>query len=247
MQLSLLGTGAVNAAPLRGCDCPACHRARQQPAYARGPTCARLDTAGLSLLIDAGSPDFGAAYDAAPAEALLLTHFHMDHVQGLFPFRWGLAPTLPVYTPDDPDGCADLLRIPGCLGFETVAPFQSLRLGQLVITPVPLQHSKPTLGYVCQEGDHRVAYLTDTCGLPDDTRAFLAQRPPETLVLDCAHPPGGGHGNHNTIDDARATHQAIGPRQTLLTHISHHLDEWLIEHPHTLPGGITAATDGQVI
>lgn len=247
MQLTCIGTGAVDAAPLRGCDCPACQRARQTPEHARGPTCARLDTADGSLVIDAGCTDFGARLDDAPADALLLTHFHVDHVQGLFPFRWGLAPTLPVYTPDDPDGCADLLRIPGCLDFKVVEPFTPLTFGELTVTPVPLQHSKPTLGYVCEHGPRRIAYLTDTCGLPAVTQTFLARRPPQTMVMDCTHAPGASSGNHNDLDNARALHEAIQPSRTVLTHISHHLDAWLISHPQALPAGMAVAADGGVV
>lgn len=197
-------------------------------------------------MIDAGCTDFGERLDAAPAAALLLTHFHVDHVQGLFPFRWSLGPTLPVYGPDDPDGCADLLRNPGCLQFRTVEPFTALTFGTLTVTPVPLQHSKITLGYICDDGTRRIAYLTDTCGFPEPTRSFLARRPPETMVVDCTHAPGAGGSNHNDLDRACELHEAIQPGRTVLTHISHHLDAWLINHPHALPAGVTVAADGTI-
>jgi phosphoribosyl 1,2-cyclic phosphate phosphodiesterase len=36
----------------------------------------------------------------------LLTHYHLDHVQGLFPLRWGVGAPIPVYGPPDDAGCA---------------------------------------------------------------------------------------------------------------------------------------------
>jgi ribonuclease BN (tRNA processing enzyme) len=32
---------------------------------------------------------------------VLLTHYHLDHVQGLFPLRWGVGAPIPVYGPPD--------------------------------------------------------------------------------------------------------------------------------------------------
>lgn len=247
MRLTFLGTGAVDAAPLRGCRCAACQRARRAPERGRSPACARLDAPGVSLMIDAGRTDFGALLDAAPVDALLLTHFHVDHVQGLFPYRWGLSPVLPVHAPADPEGCADLLRNPGCLRFASLESFGSLALGELAVTAVPLHHSRPTLGYVFDHGRSRLAYLTDTCGLPEETRSFLTRRPPDAMVLDCTHAPGAGRGNHNDADDALAEHAGVTPGRTLLTHISHGLDHWLQDNADALPPGMDVAADGRVV
>ncbi|MDN3516418.1 phosphonate metabolism protein PhnP [Aquisalimonas lutea] len=247
MRLTFLGTGAVDAAPLRGCGCAACERARRAPERGRAPASARVDAPGVSLMLDAGRTDFGALLDAAPADALLLTHFHVDHVQGLFPFRWGLSPLLPVHAPDDPEGCADLLRNHGCLRFSTLEPFGRLAFGDLAVTAVPLCHSRPTLGYVFDHGGKRLAYLTDTLGLPEETRRFLAQRPPDAMVLDCTHAPGAGRGNHNDPDDARAAHTAVKPGRTLLTHVSHGLDDWLRAGAGALPPGMEVVADGGVL
>ncbi len=247
MRLTFLGTGAVDAVPLRGCDCRACANARAFPQHCRAPASARLDLPDRSLMIDAGRGDFGPLIDANPIDALLLTHFHVDHVQGLFPFRWGLAPQLTVYAPDDPAGCADLLRHTGCLEFATLDAFKPIALGRLTVTPVPLHHSRPTLGYVFDDGQTRLAYLTDTAALPEDTRAFLIQHAPETMVLDCTHPPGAGCGNHNTPDEVCAEHRAIQPRRTLMTHVSHSLDAWLMANPAACLPGMAIASDGQVI
>ncbi len=56
---------------------------------------------------------------------MLLTHYHPDHVQGLFHLRWGCGESIPVYGPKDPQGCADLYRHPGVLDFQVpLKPFK---------------------------------------------------------------------------------------------------------------------------
>ena len=43
MKLTLLGTGGVTGAPVFGCDCGACLRARQFARYRRAPTSALIE------------------------------------------------------------------------------------------------------------------------------------------------------------------------------------------------------------
>lgn len=87
----------------------------------------------------------------------------MDHVQGLFHLRWGCGNSIPVYGPADEQGCDDLFKHPGILDFQPpLTPFVSVTLGGLRITPLPLNHSKITHGYLIQSADGALAYLTDT-------------------------------------------------------------------------------------
>ena len=203
------------------------------------------------MLIDAGLAGLGDRLPAGSFEAILLTHYHIDHVQGLFPLRWGVGRPLPVIGPADPDGCDDLYRHPGILDFRRKATaFAPFTLAGLSVTPLPLVHSRLTLGYELAHGARRIAWLTDTIGLPERTRDYLAAQPPDLLVLDCSHPPappGQAPRNHN--DWPRALEQAavIGARQTLLTHIDHALDAWLMQSAHHPPAGVTVAQDGWVV
>ena len=121
-----------------------------------------------------------------------------------------------------------------------------MTVGDITVTAVPLQHSRPTLGYVFDAPHARVDYLTDTYRSPQGTRYFLAEDPPTTMVLDCTHPPERGHGKHNTLEQAHDVHSAVGTRQTPLIHISHELDAWIQAHG-TGANGITPATDGQCV
>jgi phosphoribosyl 1,2-cyclic phosphate phosphodiesterase len=153
-----------------------------------------------------------------------------------------------VHGPPDSEGCADLYRNPGVLAFERLAKFAPLELPGVRITPVPLIHSKPTLGFCLEAGEARLAYLTDTTGLPPATLAFLKHFEPGVLVLDCTYPPQGEPPrNHNDLNLALALSAAVGAPRTYLTHVSHDLDAWLMAHGESLPGDIAIARDGKAV
>ena len=248
MRLTLLGTGAAGGVPLYGCDCPACVRAQVTRDYRRAPCCALVESDDRRLLIDAGLLDLAERFPAGTLDGLLLTHYHPDHVQGLFHLRWGVGDPLDVYGPPDSVGCADLHKNAGLLRFHRLTKFAPFQLGDLVITPVPLIHSKPTFGYCLEQRDQRVAYLTDTCGLPPTTRAFLASWQPQALVLDCTHPPHEIPArNHNSLTEALAIGKELGGVNLVLTHIGHAFDAWLMQHPEALPVSVSLARDGATV
>ncbi|EEQ07538.1 Beta-lactamase domain protein [Yersinia bercovieri ATCC 43970] len=224
-----------------------CVNARAQPALGRKACSAMVRYQGETSLIDAGLPTLNQQFAAGEIQRFLLTHYHMDHVQGLFPLRWGCGNSIPVYGPPDPDGCDDLYKHPGILAFQPpLQPFHGVRFGQLRVTPVPLNHSKITFGYLLQSHNRTIAYLTDTIGLPADSALFLASKNIDLLVMDCSHPPQiPPPRNHNDVTMALAVADLLRPTAMLLTHISHQLDRWLLDNP--LPTGVAVAHDNQMI
>lgn len=247
MRVTFLGTGAAGGVPLYGCHCPACQGARQNPSQIRRPCSAAIETQDTSLVLDAGLADLHERFPREGLDAIVLTHFHPDHVQGLFHLRWGCGLPLPVYCPLDPEGCADLYKHPGLLEFRPIEPFVPFAVGSLELVPLPLVHSKPTLGYAVKDRDGgRFAYLTDTCGLPPRTLEFLQGWGPFELALDCTTPPGAPGRNHNDWDGALELARTSGAHHTFLTHVGHALDAWLLEHPTFEQGPIRVARDGRV-
>lgn len=246
MKLTFLGTGGVQSAPLFGCDCYACERARLEPRFARGATSALIDTGSERILLDAGRHDLHQRFRPGELIRILLTHFHMDHVAGLFSLRWGLGEPIPVWAPPDEKGCDDLFKHPGLLDFRSaLTPFVPHSFGALQVTPLPLQHSKLTYGYLFDWHGTRLAWLCDTCGLPPDTADFLDGQPLDQLVIDCNDPPRESVRNHNDVTRALQIIEQLAPRQAWLIHLSHEMDSWLLNN--RLPDNVLAAMDGQSI
>lgn len=244
MRLTLLGTGNAAGMPVYGCNCEYCQKVRENPRLSRGPACALLEVEGKKYLIDAGLMNIPHHFPQASLQGIFLTHFHVDHVQGLFHLRWGRGTTIPVYCPPDKTGCADLFKHPGMLEFQAQKKFATFVLDRLRITPLPLIHSKVTHGYAFEYQGQRIAYLTDTKHLPPKTLAWLEAHPLDLLVIDTSCAPGVERAGHNNLDDTLAIQQRLAVKQTVLTHIDHEFDIWLDQHSHGLPDSVVVGRDG---
>lgn len=228
--MTLLGTGDAGGTPRHGCRCAACRT------LVRSPARAFVEAGAHRVPIDAG-----AAWPDGAIDAVLLTHFHFDHVARLVPMQFGVGERIPVYAPDDPERRALLFEPESLLDFRPAE--ESFAIGEIQVTPLPLRHSAPTVGWHLWHRGQSLAYLADTRGLPEQTRAFLVDAPPDLLILDCTWPPDPDARNHNDLDLALHDIEEIGPRRAILTHISHELDMWRLESGDTLPDGVQWGRD----
>ena len=249
MRLTLLGTGDARQVPVYNCSCAACASARVYPARRRGPCCALIECGAQRWLIDSGLTDLCERFPPHSLSGILQTHYHADHAQGLLHLRWGQGLIIPVHGPDDPEGLADLYKHPGILDFsQPFAAFERRQLGELSVTALPLNHSKLTFGYLLEGDGRRIAYLTDTLGVPDPSAEVLRQLPLDLLVLDCSTAPQPiAPRNHNDLTRALEVVEQLRPRETVLTHIGHSFDAWLLDNPGALPAGVSLAFDGRVL
>lgn len=116
----------------------------------------------------------------------------------------------------------------------------------LQVTPLPLNHSKLTFGYLLETAHSRVAWLSDTAGLPDKTLKFLHNNQPQMIIIDCSHAPRAEPPrNHCDLNTVIALNDIIRCPRVILTHISHQFDLWMMENQ--LPAGFEAGYDGMEI
>ncbi len=255
MLFTVLGTGSASQLPVYNCQCLACERALKDSRFIRRPASAMLQIGQDVYLFDSGLMDLRQRFTAPRADdvtsprlkAIFQTHYHADHAQGLLNLRWGVGVTLPVYGPVDSEGFADLYKYPGILDFSTtLQPFQRMEIGADVeITALPLQHSRPTLGYLIEvTGGKALAYLTDTGGLAPQVITLLREKQVDYLIIDCSFDPSVQYQWHNNLTQALALAPQIQAEEFYLTHIDHSLDSFLIKNPEQLTHGVQLARDG---
>ena len=140
----------------------------------------RLDD-GTVLVLDAGTGARGlgiALLKDAPARIdLLLTHLHVDHLEGLGAFEpiWRPETDLHIWGPASPMASLDeriatyfspplfpihLSEVPARCTFHD-APDHGWRIGSSTLWSDPIQHPGPTVGYRIEADGKVLAYLTD--------------------------------------------------------------------------------------
>ena len=248
-----LGTGTSIGVPVIGCECGVCRSS--DPRNSRTRPAAVVHLPGGNLLIDAG-PELRLQLlreKVSRVHALLLTHFHVDHLYGLDDVRVFpkyLGGPLPIYCTAETEAVvrsvfayafhpANAHLPPGMLPkmeFRRVTPGVPFEvLGQRV-TPVPLVHGKfDVLGFRFDD----VAYCTDVNRIPDSSLELL--NGVRVLALDCLR-DGMPHPTHMNLEQALEVVRKLRPRQTYLTHMSHEID--YATTTAALPPGVALAYDG---
>jgi phosphoribosyl 1,2-cyclic phosphate phosphodiesterase len=249
---TFLGTGTSVGVPMLGCQCPTC--LSDDPRNQRYRCAVLITTPQGRLLIDT-PPELRLQLLRAKVpfvHAVLLTHYHADHLHGLddvrvFPHQLG--GPLPLYCSTETEsrirttfsyafsdqsglylaGFVPQLRVHRIEGGE---PFNVL--GETVL-PIPLLHAQfNVLGF--RFGN--VAYCTDVNRIPDRSMDMLEGL--DVLVLDTLrYKP---HPAHLSVSEALEIIQQLKPRRAYLTHLSHDLEYTAIAA--SLPSHVQPAFDG---
>jgi phosphoribosyl 1,2-cyclic phosphodiesterase len=205
---------------------------------------------GTIVVLDAGTGirNLGLALEGAcPALHILLTHLHLDHIQGLVFFApafreqtelviWG--PAAPEASLRDriaryisaPLSPVEVRELPCEVSFRDT-PEIEWEIGSARIRAASVAHRGPTLGYRITEGDTSLCYIPDhepALGAPVDALepewisgydlAFEAS----LLIHDCQYadseyPSHAGWG-HSSISDSLAFARRVAAQRVLLFH-----------------------------
>jgi phosphoribosyl 1,2-cyclic phosphate phosphodiesterase len=188
-------------------------------------------------------------------DAVLLTHSHADHLNGLDDLRpLSCDKPLPVY--GNEETLNELRERFSYIFKETQAgggkprlvlhvPEGPIRIGGLLLTPIPVKHGSLDIlsWYITEEpaegnppdppeasdtpAPKGLLYMTDTSAVPESSRALLSQ--PQFLIIGGLRQ--GSHPTHFSFEEAIEEGLRIGAPRIFLTHICHnHSHREIIEY-----------------
>lgn len=105
-------------------------------------------------------------------DAILITHDHSDHIQAINLFK-----NHTVYAPKTLSIKTDL-----------VMPYESFEVGNFKIIPIQTSHdTEISVGYVIEDEDHKLVYITDTGYVRNEDLNYLKKA--DLIVLESNHDP----------------------------------------------------------
>ncbi|MDX6649949.1 MAG: hypothetical protein QOJ97_1900 [Solirubrobacteraceae bacterium] len=215
---------------------------------------------GSVIVLDAGTGirNLGLTLAGpAPRIHILLTHLHLDHIQGLMFFAPAFRPRteIVVWGPQSPEASlqdriaryisaplspVEMRELPCDVSFLD-APTVDWEIGSARVQAASVTHRGPTLGYRITEGDTSLCYIPDhEPGLgadltevgPEWISGYELARGASLLVHDCQYsdeeyPDHVGWG-HSPLGDALTFARRVEAQRVLMFHHDPlHTDDWL--------------------
>ena len=208
-----------------------------------------LFDSGEQLLLDSGTGirTLGLSLAASPHVNILLTHLHLDHIQGLmfFPPCFRADAEITIWGPASPEALledriaryisaplspVEVRELPCSVSFRDTPPSE-WRIGSATVVCEAVNHRGPTLGFRVTEGDTTVCYIPDhepVLGTelasvdPEWISGFDLARDADLLIHDCQYtdeeyPDHVGWG-HSGMSDALTFASRVGAQRVLLFH-----------------------------
>jgi len=204
---------------------------------------------GTQLILDAGTGirTLGLQLADASHVGILLTHLHLDHIQGLmfFPPCFRSDAEITIWGPSSPETSlenriaryisaplspVEVRELPCSVAFHE-APASEWRIGDVEIRAEAVTHRGPTLGYRITDGettltyipDHEPALGTPLAQLEDEwISGYDLAKDTDFLIHDCQYmddeyPAHVGWG-HSGMEDTLTFAHRVGAKRLLLFH-----------------------------
>lgn len=236
LRITILGCGTSSGVPIPTCECSVC---KSNDPRNRRLRCSALIELSVEndpkyILIDTG-PDLrqqALTYRIPQIDAILYTHAHSDHTSGLDdtrPYSHKAGGKLSAYATAP---CFEDIRRRFDYAFRQdadprlaipkiehlcISGGESFSLFGAPVIPVPLVHATiDTIGF--RIGN--LAYLTDCKSISQESLKLVEGV--DTLVIDALRYKE--HPQHMTVAEAITVIEAIKPKMSYFTHLSHDID-----------------------
>jgi len=228
--------------------------------YGGNTSCIELELPnGEMLILDAGTGirTLGVDLNTSPRINILLTHLHLDHIQGLMFFApcFRADSTITIWGPASPEASledriaryisaplspVEVRELPCSVAFRDAPPTE-WELGGATIRAEAVTHRGPTLGYRISDGETTIAYIPDhEPGLgtrlgelePEWISGYDLAKDADLLIHDCQYADDEydahvGWG-HSKLGDTLTFAHRVGARRLMLFHHDPlHSDEFL--------------------
>lgn len=218
--------------------------------YGGNTSCVQVTLSdGTVIALDAGTGirSFGLSMPDLTPINILLTHLHLDHIQGLMFFAPAFQPRsqITIWGPEAPEASledriaryisaplspVEVRELPCDVSFRDT-PSTEWKIGPATVQAASVSHRGPTLGYRITEGERSLCYIPDHepalgVGLddvaPEWISGFELARDASLLIHDCQYtdeeyPAHVGWG-HSSMSAALAFGRRAGAGRTLLFH-----------------------------
>jgi len=228
MQLRFLGSADSAGIPVHNCTCNVCERFRKENEQNLA-TSAVLELDSGSILLDAGLESIATDFDGQTVYAVCLTHFHADHCLGLLRLRHSQN-EIPCFHPKDKKGFSDLFKYPFSINYNELVAYKSFEIKEVKFTPIPLIHSRNTLGYIIEYQNTKVAYLTDCAGIEEKSLRYLQSIAFDYVFIDACYDERKIMGNHLNYIQATEILQSLTVKEGYLMHLSHTTQAYIEEN-----------------
>ena len=218
--------------------------------YGGNTSCVQVTLSdGTVIVLDAGTGirSMGVGWREPEQINILLTHLHLDHIQGLMFFAPAFRPQaeITVWGPESSEGSledriaryisaplspVEMRELPCDVSFRA-APTVEWEIGPAKIQAASVTHRGPTLGYRITEGDEALCYIPDhepALGAnleelePEWISGFGLARDADLLIHDCQYtdleyPDHVGWG-HSAMSASLCFARRVNAKRTLLFH-----------------------------
>ena len=236
-----------------------------EPSPERTPACYLLEGGGAKIIIDPGPGAVNRIaamrLDPFAIDAILVTHFHLDHISDLlywlFAYKYCDSKQKKEVCLYGPKGYSDFFA-------EIAAPFskwifdkryditvievdEPCAIRSLDFTAKPMSHSPEAIGYRFSSDGKTLAYSGDTG--PCDQLVELAIGA-DALLVEVSKPDGWKGKGHMRPKDVATTGVEAGVPKLIATHISPTLDAGALPDvisSHGYEGKVVVAQDRMVI